>query len=223
MKTRHKIKNDDVEIITNSWGNRKISSYVAFTDKSILIGYPAKNQISTNPCNTVFDIYHLIGRNFNDPDIQSNLKRWPFRVIEKIGKLYVRVKKYCSCNIKINDISYKLDRITTSGRNSELNVLVFNLGGSTWNVSLLRIKGRFIEVKAVASNNYLSEINKSINPDEAALYVVAIQAAVLSVYEGEHTRTKDNNLLGKFKLPIPSAPKEIPQIEIIFDIDAIEL
>ncbi|GBC09641.1 hypothetical protein RclHR1_00900027 [Rhizophagus clarus] len=114
-------------------------------------------------------------------------------------------------------------KITTSGRNSELNVLVFNLGGSTWNVSLLRIKGRFIEVKAVASNNYLSEINKSINPDEAALYVVAIQAAVLSVYEGEHTRTKDNNLLGKFKLPIPSAPKEIPQIEIIFDIDAIEL
>ena len=49
-------------------------SYVAFTDTGILIGEPAKNQTYRNPYNTVFDIYRLIGRNYNDSNIQLNLK-----------------------------------------------------------------------------------------------------------------------------------------------------
>ena len=44
---------------------------------------------------------------------------------------------------------------------------------------------------------------------------------LIQVYEGEHARTKDNNLLGKFKLSgIPPAPRGVPQIEVTFDIDA---
>lgn len=44
---------------------------------------------------------------------------------------------------------------------------------------------------------------------------------LIQVYEGERTRTKDNNLLGKFELAgIPPAPRGVPQIEVTFDIDA---
>ncbi|KAK8512279.1 hypothetical protein V6N12_032002 [Hibiscus sabdariffa] len=71
------------------------------------------------------------------------------------------------------------------------------------------------------------ELCKSINPDEAVAYGAAVQAAILSgegnekVYEGERTRTKDNNLLGKFELSgIPPAPRGVPQITVCFDIDA---
>ncbi|KAJ3085316.1 70-kilodalton heat shock protein, partial [Physocladia obscura] len=43
----------------------------------------------------------------------------------------------------------------------------------------------------------------------------------IQVYEGERTRTKDNNLLGKFELTgIPPAPRGVPQIEVSFDVDA---
>ncbi|KAK8581542.1 hypothetical protein V6N12_071761 [Hibiscus sabdariffa] len=46
-------------------------------------------------------------------------------------------------------------------------------------------------------------------------------AAKNQVYEGERTRTKDNNLLGKFELSgIPPAPRGVPQINVCFDIDA---
>ncbi|CAG8670711.1 27479_t:CDS:2, partial [Dentiscutata erythropus] len=47
------------------------------------------------------------------------------------------------------------------------------------------------------------------------------QDVLIHVYEGERARTKDNNLLGKFKLiDIPPAPRDVPQIEVTFDIDA---
>jgi len=44
---------------------------------------------------------------------------------------------------------------------------------------------------------------------------------LIQVYEGERTRTKDNNILGKFELSgIPPAPRGVPQIEVTFDVDA---
>ena len=45
--------------------------------------------------------------------------------------------------------------------------------------------------------------------------------AKAQVYEGERSRTRDNNLLGKFELSgIPPAPRGVPQINVVFDIDA---
>jgi heat shock protein 1/8 len=67
-------QNDRVEIIANDQGNRTTPSYVAFTDTVILIGDAAKNQASMNPHNTVFGIHRLIGRNFNDLDVQFDIK-----------------------------------------------------------------------------------------------------------------------------------------------------
>ena len=44
---------------------------------------------------------------------------------------------------------------------------------------------------------------------------------LIQVYEGERSRTRDNNLLGKFELTgIPPAPRGVPQISVSFDVDA---
>ncbi|KAK9229696.1 hypothetical protein WN944_022660 [Citrus x changshan-huyou] len=64
-------KNDRVEIIANDQGNRTTPSYVAFTDTERLIGDAAKNQVATNPQNTVFDAKLLIRRRFSDPSTKE--------------------------------------------------------------------------------------------------------------------------------------------------------
>ena len=55
-------KNGRVEIIANDQGNRITPSYVAFSDTERLIGDAAKNQATTNPERTVYDVKRLIGR-----------------------------------------------------------------------------------------------------------------------------------------------------------------
>uniref|UniRef100_A0A4W4E8V2 Heat shock cognate 71 kDa protein n=1 Tax=Electrophorus electricus TaxID=8005 RepID=A0A4W4E8V2_ELEEL len=81
-----------VEIIANDQGNRTTPSYVAFTDTERLIGDAAKNQVAMNPNNTVFDAKRLIGRRFDDPVVQSDMKHWPFKVISDGGKPKVEVE-----------------------------------------------------------------------------------------------------------------------------------
>merc|ERR1719322_418228 len=63
-------KNGRVEIIANDQGNRITPSYVAFTEEGErLIGDAAKNQLTTNPENTVFDAKRLIGREWSDTSV----------------------------------------------------------------------------------------------------------------------------------------------------------
>lgn len=73
-------QNERVEIIANDQGNRTTPSYVGFTETERLIGDAAKNQTAKNPINTVFDAKRLIGRKFNDPIVQKDIKLWPFKV-----------------------------------------------------------------------------------------------------------------------------------------------
>lgn len=85
-------KNGRVEIIANDQGNRITPSYVAFTsDGERLIGDAAKNQLTTNPENTVFDAKRLIGRTWDDPTVQKDVKYFPFTVKEKNQKPHVQV------------------------------------------------------------------------------------------------------------------------------------
>ena len=73
--------NGRVEIIANDQGNRITPSYVAFTaDGERLIGDAAKNQLTSNPENTVFDVKRMIGRTWDDKSVQQDIKYWPFKV-----------------------------------------------------------------------------------------------------------------------------------------------
>ena len=74
-------KNGRVEIIANDQGNRITPSYVAFTaEGERLIGDSAKNQLTSNPENTVFDVKRMIGRTWDDKSVQQDIKYWPFTV-----------------------------------------------------------------------------------------------------------------------------------------------
>lgn len=209
-------KNDNVEIVANDQGNRTTPSYVAFTQSERLIGDAAKNQVARNPENTVFDAKRLIGRTFNDPVVQSDMKHWPFKVFAgeggrpKIAVEYMGEKKsfypeeisamvlgkmkdiaeaFLGRTVKnavvtvpayfndsqrqatkdagtiaglnvmriINEptaaaIAYGLDKKDKKG---ERNVLIFDLGGGTFDVSLLTIEDGIFEVKATAGDTHL--------------------------------------------------------------------
>merc|ERR1712188_130105 len=208
-------QNDRVEIIANDQGNRTTPSYVAFTDTERLIGDAAKNQVAMNPTNSVFDAKRLIGRKFNDPVVQSDMKHWPFKVVAKDGDkphitvnfkgeektfspeeissmvlnkmketgeaftgktvkdVVVTVPAYfndsqrqatkdagtiAGLNVMriINEptaaaIAYGLDKKTAG----EKNVLIFDLGGGTFDVSLPTIEDGIFEVKATAGDTHL--------------------------------------------------------------------
>ena len=75
-------QNGKVEIIQNKIGERRTPSYIAFTDTERLIGDEAKNQITHNPKNTIFSAKRLIGRNFEDKEVQDDIKLWPFKVVK---------------------------------------------------------------------------------------------------------------------------------------------
>lgn len=203
-----------VEIIANDQGNRTTPSYVAFTDTERLIGDGAKNQVAMNPENTIFDAKRLIGRRFDDANVQSDMKHWPFEVISEGTKPKLRVeykgekktffpeeissmvlvkmketaeaylgKTVTDAVITVpayfNDSQRQAtkDAGTISGLNvlriineptaaaiaygldkkagSERNVLIFDLGGGTFDVSILTIEDGIFEVKSTAGDTHL--------------------------------------------------------------------
>jgi len=206
-----------VEIIANQQGNRTTPSYVAFNDEERLIGDSAKNQVAANPKNTVFDAKRLIGRQFSDKEVQSDMKQFPFEVVsgrngkpeisveykgerkqflpeevssmvllkmkevaeaylgEKVTDAVVTVPAYfndqqrnctkdagiiAGLNVKriINEptaaaIAYGLEK--KEGSKREQNVLIFDLGGGTFDVSILTLDEGIFEVKATAGDTHL--------------------------------------------------------------------
>ena len=71
-------KNGRVEIIPNEFGNRITPSFVAFTDEERLVGEAAKNQGSLNPKRTIYVVKRLIGRKFDDKEVQRDIKWLPY-------------------------------------------------------------------------------------------------------------------------------------------------
>ena len=72
-------RGNKVEIIPNTSGNNTTPSVVTFSQK-MLVGDQAKAQITKDYKNTIYDTKRLIGRQFDDPIVQKDMKNWPFKV-----------------------------------------------------------------------------------------------------------------------------------------------
>jgi molecular chaperone DnaK len=73
---------DTARVIENAEGERTTASIIAYTDGETLVGQPAKRQAVTNPENTLFAIKRLIGRRFEDDEIQRDLDIMPYKIIK---------------------------------------------------------------------------------------------------------------------------------------------
>ena len=209
-------QNGKVDIVPNDMGERTTPSYVAFTDSERLVGDAAKNQITRNPTNTVFDAKRLIGRKYEDREVQDDMKLWPFKVVkdmksdrpqvcikyqkqekkffaEEISAMVLQKLKQTASDFLGKEVKDAIitvpayfndsqrqatkDAGTISGLNvlriineptaaaiaygldkkykDEKNVLIFDLGGGTFDVSLLTLEDGLFEVKATNGNTHL--------------------------------------------------------------------
>ncbi len=76
------MEGDKVRVIENAEGDRTTPSIVAYTPDEVLTGEPAKRQAITNPKNTLYAIKRLIGRRFEDPEVQKDREIVPFSIIK---------------------------------------------------------------------------------------------------------------------------------------------
>lgn len=194
-------------VITNSEGNRTTPSIVAFTNKGeVLVGQPAKNQMVTNPENTIFSIKRFMGNTYSE--VTEERSRMPYTVLEEDGKVKI---KTLEGNFTPQEISARIlqkmkqtaeeylgetvtDAIITvpayfndsqrqstkdAGRIAGLNVLriineptaaalaygiekkkdekiaVYDLGGGTFDISILELADGLFEVKSTNGDTHL--------------------------------------------------------------------
>lgn len=85
---------DKPKVLENAEGTRTTPSIIAYTeDGEVLVGQPAKRQAVTNPKNTLFAIKRLIGRRFEDEEVQRDIKIMPFQIVKADnGDAWVEVK-----------------------------------------------------------------------------------------------------------------------------------
>lgn len=268
-------KNGHVEIIANDQGNRITPSWVAFTDTERLIGEAAKNQAAMNPDRTVFDVKRLIGRKYEDKEVQRDVKLLPYKIVNKDGKPYIQVKirdgeikvfspeeisamillkmketaeAYLGKKIKdavvtvpayfndaqrqatkdagviaglnvariINEptaaaIAYGLDK-----KGGEKNILVYDLGGGTFDVSILTIDNGVFEVLSTSGDTHLGGED----------FDQRIMDYFIKLVKKKHNKdiSKDNRALGKLRRECERAKRALSsqhqvrvEIESLFD------
>lgn len=205
-------QNGKVDIIANEQGYRITPSVVSFTDTERLVGDAAKHALTINPANTVFAIKRLMGLRYNDKQTQDEIKRLPFKVINRDNRPYVEVtykgevkhfspeeisamvlgkmkkiaEDYLGRPVKnavvtvpayFNDGQRKstMDAGTIAGlkvvrilnepvaaslayglnQKGTKKILVYDLGGGTFDVSVLVVEDGIFEVKATNGDTHL--------------------------------------------------------------------
>jgi molecular chaperone DnaK len=88
------LEGDKVRVLENSEGRRTTPSIVAYADDGeVLVGEPAKRQAVTNPKNTLFAIKRLIGRRYDDAEVQRDIPLMPFKIVKSDnGDAWVEVR-----------------------------------------------------------------------------------------------------------------------------------
>ena len=77
------VEGEKVRVIENSEGARTTPSIVAYLENGeVLVGAPAKRQAVTNPANTLFAIKRLIGRRYDDKEVQKDISLMPYKIIK---------------------------------------------------------------------------------------------------------------------------------------------
>jgi len=197
------------EVITSKEGSRLIPSVVAIDNGQEIVGITAKNQMVTNPKQTFYSIKRLIGRRFDDPEVQRDVKLLPFNIRKSAkggveiefgkdwvapevisAKVLAKIKadaeaylgepvteavitvpayfddsqrqatknagKIAGLEVKriINEptaaaIAYGLDK------KQDETIAVYDLGGGTFDISILEIGDGVFEVKSTAGDTHL--------------------------------------------------------------------
>ncbi len=198
-------------VLANREGARTTASIVAFTeDGDRLVGQIAKRQAITNPQNTVFAVKRLIGRKYDDPEVQRAREILPYPLVEAANgdvKIQVRDRQYSPEEISafiLREIKIFADEVLgeevqeaiitvpayfndsqrqatrDAGRVAGLEVLriineptaaalsygmdredsadviaVYDLGGGTFDISILELSQGIFEVKSTAGDTFL--------------------------------------------------------------------
>ncbi|MCK4331695.1 MAG: Hsp70 family protein, partial [Dehalococcoidia bacterium] len=204
------IEGGDPKIIENTEGERLTPSVVAVDKKGErLVGLLAKRQAVTNPENTIFSIKRLIGRKFKDTEVQNDIKRLPYKIVEASNgdaRVVMGGKEYSAAEIsgmilqklKTDAEAYLGDKVTDAvvtvpayfndsqrqatkdaGTIAGLNVLriineptasslaygmdkkkeetiaVYDLGGGTFDISILELGEGTFQVKSTSGDTHL--------------------------------------------------------------------
>ncbi|MDD5300490.1 MAG: molecular chaperone DnaK [Gallionella sp.] len=88
------MENGKTKVIENAEGTRTTPSIIAYMeDGEVLVGAPAKRQAVTNPKNTLYGVKRLIGRRFEEPMVQKDIKMVPYDIIKaKNGDAWIKVR-----------------------------------------------------------------------------------------------------------------------------------
>lgn len=200
----------DPVVIPNQEGERITPSMVAFTESGeILVGQTAKRQAITNPENTIFAVKRLMGRKYDSPEVQRDIKILPYKIVRAPNgdaHVEIRGKRYSPPEIsamvlkKLKEAAeaYLGEKVTDAvitvpayfndsqrqatkdaGRIAGLNVrriineptaaslaygldkkgerkiAVFDLGGGTFDISILEVGEGVFEVKSTSGDTHL--------------------------------------------------------------------